>query len=128
MAMTKMSVALIVVGLIVSLVSVVSAIPGTATFYDHYVPSACYGNKNNGVMIAAASDVFWYNKAACGKMYHVRCTGSTNGVPHPCRGNGVTVKIVDYCPGCGGTIDLSKEAFAMIADPIAGRINVDYTP
>ncbi|KAF5180705.1 Eg45-like domain containing protein [Thalictrum thalictroides] len=127
--MTKMNVTLIVVGLIVSLVSIVSAIPGTATFYNHYVPSACFGNQNNGVMIAAASDVFWKNKAACGKMYNVRCTGPTNpGIPHPCRGKGVTVKIVDYCPSCAGTIDLSREAFAMIADPVAGKIKVEYTP
>lgn len=95
-----------------------------------YTASSCYGYQDQGVMIAAASDAIWNNRAACGRMYRVRCTGPTNqGVPQPCRGNGVTVKIVDYCPppGCRGTIDLSQEAFAMIADPNAGNIQIDYT-
>jgi expansin (peptidoglycan-binding protein) len=39
----------------------------------------------------------------------------------------VVVKIVDYCPpGCQGTIDLSKEAFSMIANPDAGKIKIEY--
>lgn len=80
-------------------------------------------------MIAAASDVIWNNRAACGRRYRVRCLGPTNqGVPQPCRGNGVEVQIVDYCPaGCRGTIDLSQEAFSQIADPNAGKIRIEYT-
>ena len=79
-------------------------------------------------MIGAASDALWENGAACGRMYKVRCTGPTNqGVPEPCRGE-VTVKIVDRCPspGCQSKIDLSHEAFSMIADPAAGKINMEY--
>nr|XP_048336324.1 EG45-like domain containing protein [Ziziphus jujuba var. spinosa] len=82
-------------------------------------------------MIAAASDVIWNNGGACGRMYRVRCTGATNeGVPQPCRGdgNGVVVKIVDYCPpGCRGTIDLSEELFSTIANPDAAIIKIEYT-
>ncbi|KAF5195882.1 Eg45-like domain containing protein [Thalictrum thalictroides] len=129
MAMVKMSGVLMVVSLVVGLVSVVSAISGTATYYTPpYVPSSCNGYQNDGVMIAAASDAIWNNRAACGRMYRVTCVGPTNqGVPQPCRGNGVIVKIVDYCPpGCAGTIDLSQEAFAMIADPNAGKITIEY--
>ena len=33
--------------------------------------SSCYGNQNDGVMIAAASDAIWGNMAACGRMYRV---------------------------------------------------------
>ncbi|XP_022751629.1 EG45-like domain containing protein [Durio zibethinus] len=113
-----------------TLVSVASAIQGTATFYTPpYVPSSCNGFQNDGVMIAAASDAIWNNRAACNKRYSVRCTGATNaGVPHPCRGGSIVVKIVDYCPpGCQGTFDLSQEAFAMIADPNAGKIQIEYT-
>lgn len=79
-------------------------------------------------MIAAASDAIWDNRAACGRMYSVRCTGPTNqGVPQPCTGQSVVVKVVDYCPpGCASTIDLSQEAFAVIADPNAGKINIEY--
>ncbi|KAL0383159.1 UNVERIFIED_CONTAM: putative EG45-like domain containing protein 1 [Sesamum calycinum] len=108
------------------LLSVALATPGTATFYNSYIPSACYGNKPQGVMIAAASDPLWANGAICGKVFNVTCTGPTNPVPHPCTGRSVVVKIVDHCPGCGGTLDLSKEAFATIANPVAGIIKIDY--
>ncbi|XP_038696773.1 EG45-like domain containing protein [Tripterygium wilfordii] len=113
---------------VVGLISVASAETGTATFYTVYVPSACYGYEDQGVMIAAASPSIYNNGAACGRMYNVRCTGPTNqGVPQPCRGNGVTVKVVDLCPGCQGlSLDLSQEAFSQIADPDAGRIQIEF--
>ncbi|KAL6994119.1 endo-1,4-beta-glucanase [Sarracenia purpurea var. burkii] len=127
MAMKICVVIVLVIGMVMtSLISLTNATPGTATFYTNYVPSACYGNQNNGVMIAAASDPLWNNGAICGKFFRVTCTGPTNPVPHPCTGNSVTVKIVDHCPGCGGTLDLSREAFATIANPIAGIIKIDY--
>ncbi|KAJ0032030.1 hypothetical protein Pint_14264 [Pistacia integerrima] len=120
---------LLIIGLVISscFFSVAFALSGTATYYTTYVPSACYGNEDQGVMIAAASDVLWENGAACGRMYRVTCTGATNGVPEPCTGANVTVKIVDYCPGCQGTLDLSQQAFAQIANLVAGIINIDYT-
>ncbi|KAF9662680.1 hypothetical protein SADUNF_Sadunf18G0079500 [Salix dunnii] len=117
-------------GLVISLVSAASAISGTATYYNVYVPSACYGFQDQGVMIAAASDALWENGAACGKMYKVTCQGRTNeGVLQPCKDGSVTVKIVDRCPspGCQATIDLSQEAFSQIADLNAGKILIDYT-
>ncbi|KAL3532920.1 hypothetical protein ACH5RR_006441 [Cinchona calisaya] len=118
--------ALIILGTLAGLASMASATPGTATFYTSYVPSACYGNTQEGTMIAAASDPLWNGGAICGKMFNVTCTGPTNPVPHPCTGNSVVVKIVDHCPGCGGTLDLSKEAFTAIADPVAGIIKIEY--
>ncbi|KAK8979476.1 hypothetical protein V6N11_073474 [Hibiscus sabdariffa] len=102
---------------------------GTATFYTApYVPSACYGYEDDGVMIAAASDAIWDGGAVCGRQYKVKCKGATNESPHPCRGQDyVVVKIVDYCPsGCQDTIDLSQEAFAAIADPDAGKIKIYF--
>lgn len=73
--------------------------------------------------MAAASDVFWNNRG------EIRCIGATNQGPAPCPSNPeVVVKIVDYCPpGCRGTIDLSRDAFAMIANPDAGKIRISYT-
>ncbi|XP_047326835.1 putative EG45-like domain containing protein 1 [Impatiens glandulifera] len=112
--------------LILTLVTTGYSTSGTATFYRQYTPSACYKNQQQGVMIAAASDPLWNNGAICGKMFRVNCTGPTNPVPHPCTGESVTVKIVDHCPGCGGTLDLSQEAFAKIANPVAGIIKIDY--
>ncbi|XP_056165608.1 putative EG45-like domain containing protein 1 [Syzygium oleosum] len=101
---------------------------GTATFYQQYVPSACYGNQPQGTMIAAASDTFWAGGAVCGKKYRVTCTGAAYaGIQNPCLGRSVVVKIVDHCPaGCTGSIDLSKEAFATIANPVAGIVKVTY--
>ncbi|XP_041021945.1 EG45-like domain containing protein [Juglans microcarpa x Juglans regia] len=123
--------ALIMVSItICTLTLVANAAEGTATFYTPpYVPSSCYGFQNDGVMIAAASDAIWENRAACGRSYRVRCIGATNqGVPQPCTGTSVVVKIVDYCPsGCQGTIDLSQEAFSAIANPDAGKIRIEYT-
>ncbi|KAJ0986659.1 hypothetical protein J5N97_005015 [Dioscorea zingiberensis] len=99
----------------------------TATFYTPpYNPAAC-GFEVKGVMIAAASGELFDGGDACGKSFRVKCLGATNdGVPHPCRGSGtVVVKVVDLCPsGCQGTIDLSQEAFAKIADPDAGKIKI----
>ncbi|KAI3950692.1 hypothetical protein MKW92_032018 [Papaver armeniacum] len=119
------SLALVLV--LISYCSLVTADSGTATFYSSYGHSACYGDTDQGVMIAAASDSFWNKGAACGHFYKVTCTGPTNAVPHPCTNTPtVTVKIVNYCPGCGGTIDLSKEAFAKIANPVAGVIKIEY--
>nr|XP_010926572.1 putative EG45-like domain containing protein 1 [Elaeis guineensis] len=125
MAMEKHSV--LVLAMLLGLRTLVAAAPGTATYYTQYTPSACYGNQNKGTMIAAASDAIYSNGAACGRRYSVRCTGSTNGVPHPCKGASVVVTIVDHCAGCQATLDLSHEVFAAIADPIAGKIMIDYT-
>ncbi|GMH13794.1 hypothetical protein Nepgr_015635 [Nepenthes gracilis] len=117
----------VVIGIIASLVSMALAIDGTATFYTSYIPSACYGGQPQGNMIAAASDPLWDGGKICGRYVRVRCTGPTNPVPHPCvDGASVVVKIVDHCPGCGGTLDLSQQAFAAIANPIAGVIKIDY--
>lgn len=92
--------------------------------------SACYGFEDQGVMIAAASEAIWNGGGACGQYYRVTCLSGTNlGVPKPCHGStSVVVKIVDRCPApaCRGTIDLSQEAFASIADPNAGAININY--
>ncbi|KAJ4792538.1 Expansin-related protein 2 [Rhynchospora pubera] len=117
----------LILATLLGLVSVTVATAGTATFYNQYTPSACYGNVNEGTMIAAASDALWNNGAVCGKKYTVKCTGPTNpGIPQPCTGKTVIVKIVDHCPGCQGTLDLSKEAFSTIANPVAGIIKIDY--
>ncbi|PON38617.1 Expansin [Parasponia andersonii] len=121
---------LVFLGMLICHAFVAFAAKGTATYYTPpYVPSACFGNNDEGVKIAAASEAVWDNKAACGRKYRVRCTGATNqGVPKPCRGGSVVVKIVDLCPaGCQGTIDLSQEAFSQIADPNAGKIKIEYT-
>ncbi|KAB2051760.1 hypothetical protein ES319_A12G076300v1 [Gossypium barbadense] len=117
---------LIFVCMVAYLVSFASAKPGIATFYTKYIPSACFKNQDHGKMIAAAGDALWKNGAMCGKKFTVKCTGPRNGVRHPCTGKSVTVKVVDQCPRCPSTMDLSREAFEIIAKPVAGIINIDY--
>ncbi|KAL1548893.1 EG45-like domain containing protein [Salvia divinorum] len=111
-----------------SIVSMASAIAGTATYYSPIVPSSCYGFEDRGTMVAAANAALFNNRAACGDRYTVRCTGRTNlGVLEPCRNGAITVTIVDLCPGCAADqIDLSEQAFNAIADPNAGRIMIEY--
>ncbi|PPD78683.1 hypothetical protein GOBAR_DD24387 [Gossypium barbadense] len=63
----------------------------------------------------------------CHLLHSSISSGATNqGDPNPCRGQDyMVVKIVDYCPsGCQGTIDLSQEALAAIANPDAGKIEI----
>ncbi|CAL1385720.1 unnamed protein product [Linum trigynum] len=105
---------------------------GTASYYTPpYEPSACYGFEEQSGMFAAASETYlWEGGSACGKSYRVRCMSGTNdGVDVPCKdGQTVTVRIVDMCPAnsCQATIDLSNEAFAQIADPKEGIINIYF--
>ncbi|KAM0997419.1 hypothetical protein ACFX13_007393 [Malus domestica] len=117
---------LVVLCIVASFIWASVGTPGIATFYSSYIPSACYGNTPQGILIAAAGDAIWNNGAGCGKFYNVKCTGPRNPVPHPCTNSTVRVKIVDHCPGCQSTLDLSQPAFAKIANPVAGIINIDY--
>lgn len=79
-------------------------------------------------MIVALSDELFNGGSACGQYYQVWCVGGTNeGTPYPCKGSDpVTVKVVDLCPKCKGTIDLSQEAFSSIADTDSGVIQIAY--
>ncbi|XP_076904359.1 EG45-like domain containing protein [Bidens hawaiensis] len=127
--MGSMTRALALITMVACLISVAHATAGQATYYTVYTPSSCYGYQNRGNMVVAANSGLFNNKAACGRRCRVTCTGRTNlGVLQPCTGRSVDVTIVDLCPGCApNQLDLSSEAFAMIADPNAGRINIDYT-
>ena len=79
-------------------------------------------------MIGVASNAIWAHRAACGRMYRVRCIGANNPGAPPCKGTSVVIKIVDYCqPGCEGAIDLSDQAFSAIVYLSAGRIKIEYT-
>ncbi|KAD4178041.1 hypothetical protein E3N88_28446 [Mikania micrantha] len=127
--MGSMTRAFILIAIVACLVAVANATAGQATFYTPpYVPSACFGYDDYGDMILAANYQLYNGGAVCGTRYRVTCTGGTNdGVPQPCTGSSVDVTIVDLCPGCDpNQIDLSQEAFAMIANPDAGRINIEY--
>ncbi|KAG6790940.1 hypothetical protein POTOM_000047 [Populus tomentosa] len=66
------------------------------------------------------------NGEAYGQYYRVtRVSGANEGTPFPCLDSG---SVVYLCPpdSCRGTVDLSQEAFASIADPNSGVINIFY--
>uniref|UniRef100_A0A0D9X938 Expansin-like EG45 domain-containing protein n=1 Tax=Leersia perrieri TaxID=77586 RepID=A0A0D9X938_9ORYZ len=138
MAVSRTNSILLVMALVLGTASLSMAASGVATYYEKYTrksnlaTSACYGNKNMGNMVAAANDGLYNNGAVCGRCYAVKCTGATNGGgDNPCTGATVTVKMVDNCAssdGCQSTIDLSREAFAKIANLDAGIISITYNP
>ena len=100
-------------------VRVAATTSGRATFYD------LSGGLGNCSMKAPADDLYvalgpseYRAAAACGGFLQV--TGPKGSV---------RVKVVDQCPECEpGHVDLSRTAFARIADPVQGIVPVRYRP
>jgi expansin (peptidoglycan-binding protein) len=90
---------------------------GIATYYAATGAGAClFDPTPNDLIVAAMNAEEWNNSAACGAF--VRVIGP-NGK--------VTVRIVDLCPECrAGHLDLSREAFARIADLPQGRVSITW--
>ena len=97
-----------------------AALSGKATFYDIAGGGGnCSYDGPPGDMLHVAMGPGEYAEAAA-------CGGYLD-VSGP-KGK-VRVKVVDQCPECAqGHIDLSKEAFARIGNPVDGIIPVSYTP
>ncbi|KAI3827578.1 hypothetical protein L1987_01655 [Smallanthus sonchifolius] len=121
--------ALILITMVACLTSVGHAISGQAIIYSPpYSPSRCFGKKDEGVMIARAHGSLFAYGRACGWRYRVRCISGTNkAIRDACTGNTVDVTIIDRCETCAANeLQLSQEAFAKIARPALGRVNVEY--
>lgn len=90
---------------------------GIATYYDATGAGACSFDASPGDLMVSAMNADEYDNAAlCGAFVHV--TGPQGDI---------TVRIVDLCPECkAGHLDLSREAFAAIADPVAGRVDITW--
>lgn len=90
---------------------------GVATYYDATGGGACSFDPSPGdLMVAAMNAEEFATAAVCGEFVHV--VGP--------RGE-VTVRIVDLCPEClAGHLDLSQEAFALIADLPQGRVAISW--
>ncbi len=88
---------------------------GIATYYYATGSGAClFGASPSDLMVAAMNGDEYDNSAYCGG--YVRVKGPKGEV---------TVRIVDLCPGCeAGHLDLSREAFARIADLPQGRVSI----
>ncbi|RIV36818.1 hypothetical protein D2L64_18600 [Micromonospora radicis] len=91
---------------------------GKATFYDS---AGAGGNCSNPAapadrLYVALGPQEYADGAACGGYLDV--TGPKGKV---------RVMVMDQCPECGpGHLDLSREAFARIADPVRGIVEVSY--
>jgi expansin (peptidoglycan-binding protein) len=90
---------------------------GIATYYDATGDGACmFGASPQDLMVSAMNAPEFAGSAVCGTYVHVKGP----------RGE-VTVRIVDLCPECqAGHLDLSREAFAKIADPVQGRVSITW--
>lgn len=90
---------------------------GEGTFYGATGAGNCsYEASPQDLMVAAMNQTDYADSAICGAF--VEATGPKGTV---------TVRIVDRCPECQpGDIDFSAEAFARIADPVAGRVPITW--
>lgn len=89
---------------------------GEATFYDADGTGKCSFDASPGEPVAAMNRADFGEALGCGACVEVE---GPAGI--------VTVRVVDRCPGCKeGSLDLSRAAFARIADPAAGRVPVRW--
>lgn len=99
-----------------------SAVSGTASWYNDAGFGACGTQINADTqMLVAAPAALWTspnpnNDPLCRKSIRVTYNGKT-----------ITVPIRDKCPSCASTkIDLSRPAFASLANTSVGIINVTW--
>ena len=91
---------------------------GLITFYDATGAGNCsFDATPNDLDVAAMNIGQYQNGAVCGACVEVEGPKGT-----------LKVRIVDSCPDCPdkGHLDLSRSAFAKIADPVAGRVKVRW--
>jgi expansin (peptidoglycan-binding protein) len=89
---------------------------GEGTYYGATGEGACSFDASADRMVAAMNHTDYAGSAACGE--YLTITGPIGSV---------TVRITDVCPECAsGDVDLSAEAFAKIADPVAGRVPITW--
>jgi expansin (peptidoglycan-binding protein) len=89
---------------------------GEATYYDADGAGNCSFDPGGDLMVAAINGADYDGGAWCGGCVEVDGPA----------GN-VNVRIVDQCPGCAsGDLDLSREAFARIADLGQGRVPITW--
>jgi expansin (peptidoglycan-binding protein) len=92
------------------------AVAGKATFYDSAGMGNCMFEAPGDRLFVALGNAAYDAAAACGGYLDVTGPKGT-----------VRVKVTDRCPECQpGHIDLSREAFTRIADPVRGIVPVTY--
>ncbi len=89
---------------------------GMATFYAADGTGNCSFDAEPTPMVAAVAAPDWNGSAHCGRCLRV---WGPDGV--------VDVRVVDQCPECpAGHLDLSAEAFDVIADPLDGIVPIAF--
>jgi expansin (peptidoglycan-binding protein) len=90
---------------------------GQATYYNATGDGNCmFGPSPSDLMVCAMNNTEYDTARVCGAS--IRIQGPQGEV---------TVRIVDRCPECPrGNVDLSKQAFATIADTIQGRVAITW--
>ncbi|MEO8705994.1 MAG: expansin EXLX1 family cellulose-binding protein [Kofleriaceae bacterium] len=95
-----------------------SPITGTATHYAADGTGKCSFERSDGYVVAM-SPVDYAHGLLCGACIVV--TGPD--------GSEIVVRVTDRCPACKpGTIDLGREAFALLAPLAKGRIPITWQP
>jgi expansin (peptidoglycan-binding protein) len=90
---------------------------GIATYYAATGAGNCsFDATPEDLMVAAMNDPDYEGSQVCGECVAVDGPGGS-----------VTVRIVDRCPECeSGHLDLSMEAFALIAEVELGRVDITW--
>lgn len=89
---------------------------GEATYYAADGSGNCSFDPGGDLLVAAMNAADYDAAAWCGGCVEVDGPAGS-----------VVVRIVDQCPGCArGDLDLSREAFAQIADVSAGRVPITW--
>lgn len=92
---------------------------GSAVMYEGSVDGNCsLSGATKGDLFASVSSAEYDGSRACGGYLEVQGPRGT-----------VRVQVIDRCPGCAqGQLDLSRAAFARIAEPGRGTASVAYRP
>jgi expansin (peptidoglycan-binding protein) len=91
---------------------------GQATFYAADGGGNCSFDKVSDPLVVALGNAEYKAGAACGGYLDVTGPKGT-----------VRVKVTDRCPECAaGHLDLSRQAFTKIGNPVDGIISITYTP
>ena len=90
---------------------------GEATYYGADGSGNCsFDPSPDDLMVAAINEADYAGSAPCGACAEVEGPQGT-----------ITVRIVDRCPGCAvGDLDLSPQAFEMIAPLVDGRVDITW--
>lgn len=91
---------------------------GPGTWYDSDGDGACLFGPTTDMMTVAMNETDYETSKACGAHLEVRAS----------NGRTIQVRVNNLCPSpCRvGQLDLTKEAFARLADPMVGEISVTW--